>query len=92
MNRKQLISEISSETGLTIKQSDLVLSRITDIIQDQIKRGKKVTITGFGTFDLGKRIARFGINPQTGKRVKITARKIPRFRAGINFKRHVNRT
>lgn len=92
MNRKQLVSEISSETGLTKKQSDLVLDKITSIIQDQIKHGRKVTISGFGTFDLGKRVARSGINPQTGKRVKIAGRKIPRFRAGTRFKKYVNQT
>lgn len=90
MRKRQILEEISSETGLTIKQSELVIGKIIDLIQDQVNSGNKFTIQGFGTFELSKRSARAGINPQTGKRVKIPARNIPRFRASKNFKEFVN--
>jgi DNA-binding protein HU-beta len=57
-----------------------------DTIQGEVKRGKRVTIAGFGTFERGKRKARKGRNPQTGETLKIKASRYPKFRAGSSFK------
>jgi DNA-binding protein HU-beta len=62
------------------------LGKLTAIVGDTIKQGEKVSITGFGTFDLGKRAARRGVNPQTGAEIQIPEMPMPRFRAGKRLK------
>ncbi len=68
------------------KEASEVLSATIDTIQSAVKKGEKVTLVGFGTFESRRRAARVGRNPQTGKELKIAAKTVPPFSAGKNFK------
>jgi len=89
MTKQQLVESLSAEAGMTKRQVEDVLVKLTGIIGRTIKSGEKVSITGFGTFDLGKRAARRGVNPQTGSEIQIPAMPMPRFRAGKRLKETV---
>ena len=86
MNREELITEISKNAKVTKKVASEVLTATIDAIQASVKKGNKVTLVGFGTFEQRKRAARTGRNPQTGAAIKITAKKVPAFSAGKKFK------
>ncbi len=86
MTKQQLIEALASETNTTKRQADLMISSLVEIIEKNVSKGEKVAITGFGTFDLGKRAARRGVNPQTGAEIQIPEMAMPRFRAGKRLK------
>ena len=86
MNREELITEISKATKVTKKIASEVLTATIDAIQTTVKKGDKVTLVGFGTFESRRRAARVGRNPQTGKELKIAAKTVPAFSAGKKFK------
>ena len=86
MNKEELISEISKKAKVSKKDAGMILSATIDTIEKSVKKGNKVTLVGFGTFDLRHRKARTGRNPQTGKAIKIAAKKVPTFSAGKSFK------
>ena len=86
MNREELIAEISKSAKVTKKAAAEVLTATIDTIQATVKKGNKVTLVGFGTFEPRKRAARTGRNPLTGKAIKIAAKTVPAFSAGKKFK------
>ncbi len=86
MTKQELIETLASETQMSKRQVETVLMTFVDVVGRTIKVGKKVSVTGFGTFDLGKRAARRGVNPQTGKEIQIPEMPMPRFRAGKRLK------
>lgn len=86
MTKKELVEVLSKELGYSKKEVERVLDKFTGIVFDRVKNGEKVAVTGFGTFDLGKRASRRGIDPQTGQSITIPEMKMPRFRAGKRFK------
>src|SRR3954468_18975662 len=86
MRKQQLIETLANETTMTKRQVEYTLSTLVNIIERTVSQGKKVSITGFGTFDLGKRAARRGVNPQTGNEIHIPEMPMPRFRAGKRLK------
>ena len=86
MNREELIKEIAKSTKLSQKSVSEVLSATVESIQNTVKKGDKVTLVGFGTFESRRRAARNGRNPQTGKEIKIAAKTVPVFYAGKKFK------
>lgn len=90
MNKQELIEAIVKETGLTKKAAAAALDATIDTIQKTVKKGDKVQLVGFGTFEQKKRAARKGINPKTGEALKIAAAKVPSFKAGAAFKTLVN--
>ncbi len=89
MTKHDLVESLSKETGYSKKEVEAFLKVLTTTITDKVKSGEKVAITGFGTFDLGKRASRRGRNPQTGDYITIPEMKMPRFRAGKNLKETV---
>ena len=91
MNKQELVEAIAKETGLTKKDASGALEAFIDIVGKQLKKGDKVQLVGFGTFEVGKRSARTGRNPQTGETIKIKAAKAPRFKAGKALKDLVNK-
>ena len=91
MNREELITEVAKKTKLSKKAIGEVLSATIDAIQASVKKGNKVTLIGFGTFERRERAARTGRNPQTGKAIKIPAKKVPAFSAGKAFKEMVKK-
>ncbi len=90
MNKTELIEAIAKQTKLSKKDTDATLKALTEVIGKELKKGGKVQLIGFGTFDVVKRAARKGRNPQTGKEIKIAASKAPKFKAGKALKDLVN--
>ncbi len=90
MNKGELVEKISAVTGLTKKDSEGAINAFVDTIQAALKKGDKVAIAGFGTFDVSSRKERVGRNPQTGEEIKIPASKTPKFKAGKSFKEMMN--
>ena len=86
MNREQLIQDVAKLAKATQKDVQNVLAALIDTIQVTVKKGQKVTLVGFGTFESRKRAARTGRNPQTGAAIKIAAKTVPAFSAGKKFK------
>lgn len=86
MTKQKLIEALSAETAMTKRQVETVLVAFARTVEQTVAKGEKVNLTGFGTFDLGTRAARRGVNPQTGKEIQIPAMPMPRFRAGKRFK------
>lgn len=80
MNKAQLIEAIASKTTLTKKEAANVLETITTAIKGSLKKGDKVSIPGFGTFNMASRKARTGRNPRTGETIKIKAKKVVKFK------------
>ncbi len=89
VNKDALVHAIVEKTGLTKKDVELVIETMTDTITDELRKGSKVTLTGFGTFKVSNRAAREGINPQTKEKIKIAAMTVPKFTAGKSLKEAV---
>ncbi|MCR5174842.1 MAG: HU family DNA-binding protein [Oscillospiraceae bacterium] len=86
MNKTELISKISAESGLNKKQSEAALTAALNAITDALKAGDRVQLVGFGVFDVKKRPARTGRNPRTNENIEIPASKLPQFKAGKALK------
>lgn len=86
MNKSELINEVARKTGLSRREAEVGVQTMLDLIAKEITKGSKVTLTGFGTFDVGKRKARSGVNPRTGDPIKIAASKMPRFKPSRNLR------
>lgn len=86
MNKAELISQISVNSGLSKKDSEKALGATIDAITDALKAGDKVQLVGFGIFEVKNRAARTGRNPKTKEAIKIPASKIPQFKAGKALK------
>lgn len=90
MNKSELVDELASSTGMTKADAsraiDALFSPDKGVISKQLKKGNRIQITGFGTFEAKKRKARMGRNPRTGEQIKIAATKTPGFRAGKGLK------
>lgn len=90
MNKTELIAAVENKTGLEKKQAEAAVKAFTDVVAEELKKGEKVQIVGFGTFEVSERAAREGRNPHTGETMKIAASKAPRFKAGKALKDAVN--
>lgn len=86
MNKSELIDSLSEETTFSKKDVARVLESLTRIVERTLKKGEKVSITGFGSFWLSNRPARKGINPSTKERINLPAVNVPRFKAGKNLR------
>jgi nucleoid DNA-binding protein len=86
MNKAALIDFMSKETGMPKTSCKGALESFIKAIETSLKKGKPVVLTGFGTFTVMKRKERVGINPATGAKMKIAAKKVPKFRAGKKLK------
>ncbi|MGN0379795.1 MAG: HU family DNA-binding protein [Butyrivibrio sp.] len=90
MNKTELVAAIAAKTELTKKDAEKALKAFTDVVAEELKKGEKIQLVGFGTFEVVKRAARTGVNPATGKKIKIKASKAPKFKAGKALKDSVN--
>ena len=90
MNKTDMIAAISDKTGLTKKDAEKAVKAFTDVIAAELKKGEKVQLVGFGTFEVSERGAREGRNPQTGESMTIKASKNARFKAGKALKDSLN--
>ena len=86
MTKAELVERAAKEAKVTKKAAEAVLDSFMEGVRDSLKKGKRVSLVGFGTFSVGKRAARNGRNPQTGEAIKIKAAKVPRFKAGKTLK------
>ncbi|MBR4530049.1 MAG: HU family DNA-binding protein [Lachnospiraceae bacterium] len=91
MNKTELVAAIAKETKLTKTDAEKALKAFTDAVTKELKKKGKVQLIGFGTFEVAKRVAREGRNPQTGKAMKIPASFAPKFKAGKALKDAVNK-
>ena len=90
MNKTELVAAIAKKTELSKKDAEKALKAFTDVVAEELKKGEKIQLVGFGTFEVSERAAREGRNPQTGKTMKIAACKAPKFKAGKALKDLVN--
>ena len=86
MSKTELIERLAKDAKITKKAAETALRSFVGCVRDSLKKGKQVTLVGFGTFKVGKRAARNGRNPQTGAAIKIKASKVVKFRAGKALK------
>lgn len=89
MNKAELVKEVSDKTGLSKKETQNVIDSVVETIGDALSRGEKVTLVGFGAFQVVSRKARRGVNPQTGESIQIPAKKAPKFTTGKALKEKV---
>ena len=85
-NKAELVDRVAKKTQLTKKDVSATVEALFETIQEALKAGEKVQVIGFGNFEVRKRAARKGRNPQTGKEIKIKASKVPAFKAGKALK------
>ncbi|MGI6088798.1 HU family DNA-binding protein [Bilifractor porci] len=86
MNKTELIAEIAEKAGLSKKDSEAAVKAFVDAVSESLKKGDKVQLVGFGTFEVSERPARTGRNPQTGETIEIAASRTPKFKAGKALK------
>jgi len=90
MNKNDLVSKVSDETGLSKSDSAKAVDAVIETVTSELKSGGDVRLVGFGTFLVTKRKATTGRNPQTGAEIKIPAANVPKFRAGKSLKESLN--
>ena len=90
MNKNELVKAIAEKSELSQKDAEKALKAFTDVVADELKKGEKITLVGFGTFEVTERPAREGRNPITGASIKIAASKSPKFKAGKALKDSLN--
>ena len=90
MNKTELVAAMADAAGLSKKDAEKALKAFTDVVAEELKKDGKVQLVGFGTFEVSKRAAREGRNPQTGKTMSIPASKAPKFKAGKALKASIN--
>ncbi len=90
MNKTEIIAALAEKAGLSKKDAEKALKAFTDTVAEELAKGEKVQIVGFGTFEVSERAAREGRNPQSGETITIAASKAPRFKAGKALKDAIN--
>ena len=90
MNKTEFIAAVAEKAEISKKDSEKAFKAFVDVVTEQLKADDKVQLVGFGTFEVSKRAAREGRNPQTGKTMKIAACKAPKFKAGKALKDAIN--
>ena len=90
MNKTELIAAVAEKAELSKKDAEKAVKALTEAVAEELKKGGKVQLVGFGTFEVSDRAAREGRNPQTGAAMKIAASKMPKFKAGKALKDMIN--
>ena len=90
MNKADLVAAIAANTELSKKDADKALKAFIDVVGDELSKGEKVQLAGFGTFEVVERAARRGINPPTKEQISIPASKAPKFKPMKSLKEKVN--
>ena len=90
MNRTELVAAMAEKTQLSKKDAEAALKAFVDVVSEEMKKGEKVQLVGFGTFEVSERAAREGRNPQKGETMTIAASKTTKFKAGKALKDLVN--
>lgn len=90
MNKTELVATVAEQADISKKDAEKALKAFVDVVTEEMKKGEKVQLVGFGTFEVSERAAREGRNPQTGATMTIAASKAPKFKAGKALKDMVN--
>ena len=90
MNKTELVAAIADKADVSKKDAEAAVKAFTEVVSEELKKGEKIQLVGFGTFEVSERAARTGRNPQTGKEITIPASKAPKFKAGKALKDAVN--
>ena len=90
MNKTELVAAMAEQTNLSKKDAEAALKAFIDVVSEELKKGEKVQLVGFGTFEVSEGAAREGRNPQTGETMEIKASKTPKFKAGKALKDMMN--
>lgn len=90
MNKTDLINAVAEESGLSKTDAKKAIDAVVKGITDALTAGKKVSLLGFGTFSVGERTARTGINPATKEAISIKAKKVAKFKAGTELSEAIN--
>ncbi len=90
MNKTELVAAMAEQTNLSKKDAEAALKAFVDVVAGELKKGEKVQLVGFGTFEVSERAAREGRNPQTGETMTIKASRTPKFKAGKALKDMIN--
>ena len=90
MNKTELVAAIAENAEISKKDAEKAVKAFVEVITEELKKGEKVQLVGFGTFEVTSRAAREGRNPQTGNTMKIAACKAPKFKAGKALKDSLN--
>ena len=90
MNRTELVAAMAEKSQLSKKDAESALKAFIDVVSEEMQKGEKIQLVGFGTFEVSERAAREGRNPQTGETMTIAASKSPKFKAGKSLKDLVN--
>ncbi|MBQ2921714.1 MAG: HU family DNA-binding protein [Faecalimonas sp.] len=90
MNRVELVAAMADKAGLAKKDAEKALKAFTDVVAEELKKGEKIQLVGFGTFEVSERAAREGRNPRSGETMTIAACKAPKFKAGKALKDAIN--
>ena len=91
MNKAELVDAIASEAKISKADAGRAIDGFINATTKALKKGDRVALVGFGSFSVGKRAARTGRNPQTGKAIKIAAKKVAKFKAGAELAKTVNK-
>ncbi len=91
MNKTELVAAMAEQADMTKKDAEKALTAFTEVVAKELKKGEKIQLVGFGTFEVSERAAREGRNPQTGETMKLEASKAPKFKPGTALKDEVNR-
>lgn len=86
MTKVELVREIADKAGITKKDAEKAVNAFAETVTEALKNGDKVSLVGFGTFEVSERAGRIGRNPQTGESIEIAASKSPKFKAGKALK------
>ncbi|MBR3811757.1 MAG: HU family DNA-binding protein [Agathobacter sp.] len=90
MNKTELVAAMAEKAQLSKKDAEAALKAFTEVVADELKKGEKIQLVGFGTFEVSERAARTGRNPLTGAEMQIAASKAPKFKAGKALKDSLN--
>jgi DNA-binding protein HU-beta len=90
MNKTEFVAAIADKTELSKKDAEKAVKAFVDVVAEELKKGEKIQLVGFGTFEVAERSAREGINPRTGEKLSIAASKAPKFKAGKALKDAIN--
>ena len=91
MNKTELIAAVAEKAELSKKDAEKAVKAFTDVVSEELVKGGKVQLVGFGTFEVSERASREGRNPKTGKPMTIAAPRTPKFKAGKALKDEVNK-
>ena len=89
MTKSEFVDQVAAESGLSKGDATKAVVTSLKVIEDTLKRGGEINITGFGKFSVADRGARQGVNPQTGERIQIAASRVPKFSAGSALKKSI---